>query len=109
MENTTNNKTATQLYRELIQKTLIDNNVKSIVCENKKEHFFDRIDVQKDGTLTVTHHTKFGDMHFQNLCFDFTCDYARCLSYIEDAIFRAIRNMDSNDKFSHGMIIEFNK
>jgi hypothetical protein len=74
------------LYRQLIQQVLVENNVKSIIrITAVKEDFFDRIEVYANGTLGVYRHGM--SMCFDNFYFDFTCDFARCLSYIEDEIY----------------------
>ena len=93
------------LYRQLLMTVLQDNNVKSITATSKKEHFFDKIENNGDGTITVH---KYGNMKFDNLYMDYTCDFARCLSYIEDSIYCTKRNMDHTDNNYHGYIVEFN-
>lgn len=93
------------LYREVIRQTLIDHNVASLHMENKKEPFFEDITVNADLTLTVDRH----GLALDNLYFDFTNDFARCLSYIEDAIFCAERKMKVTDNNYHGITVKFNK
>lgn len=95
-----NNTDLKSAYRNLLVVMLREHNVKSVTCTDKKEPFFDKIEVNADGTLTVT---DYGNLTFDNLYFDFTCDYARCFSYIEDAIFLQSRN----GKPEHGMSVEF--
>lgn len=93
------------LYREVIRQTLIEHNVASLHMENKKEPFFEDITVNADLTLTVDRH----GLALDNLYFDFTNDFARCLSYIEDAIFCAERKMKVTDNNYHGITVKFNK
>lgn len=74
------------LYRQLINQVLIENNVESIIrIAEVKEEFFDRIEVNANGTLNVYRHGM--RTPFSNFFYDFTCDFARCLSYIEDEIY----------------------
>ena len=95
------------LYRELIRRTLIENNVVSICRDGTRptmaENFFDKIILHADGTLTVFRH----GMQLDNFYFDFTNDFARCLSYIEDAIFCEARHMEVTDRNYHGLTVEF--
>ena len=103
--------TAKNLYRELIRQTLIDNKVASIRfdCEapyaTQVEKFFDEIVLHADLTLTVFRHS----LRFDNLYFDYTNDYARCLSYIEDAIYCEHRHMEVTNRNYHGLTVEFAK
>ena len=55
-------------------------------------------------SLTVDRH----GLALDNLYFDFTNDFARCLSYIEDAIFCAERKMKVTDNNYHGITVKFN-
>lgn len=102
--------TAKNLYRELIRQTLIDNKVRSIrftpdTRSTRPERFFDEIVLRADLTLTV-----FRDgLQLDNLYFDYTNDYARCLSYIEDAIYCSARNMEVTNRNYHGLTVEFAK
>jgi hypothetical protein len=102
--------TAKNLYRELIHQTLIDNKVASIrftpeARPTTADKFFEEIVLHADLTLTVIHH----GLQFDNLYFDYTNDYARCLSYIEDAIYCEHRNMKVTDRNYHGLTVEFAK
>ncbi len=89
-------------YRSLIVAVLNVHKVRSIVrVEDVAEKFFDTIEVNEDGTLTVDRH----GLKLDNLYFDFTCDFARCLSYIEDEIFMQERK----GKSQHGYKVTFRK
>ena len=101
--NTDPHQNSKNLYKQLLITLLQEYNVKSITyfCETK-EHFFDKIENNGDGTITVW---RYDGLKFSNLLFDYTCDYARCLSYIEDAIYCQTRNIHPGNY--HGMIIEF--
>jgi hypothetical protein len=92
-------------YRSLIVAVLNAHKVRSIkaVGDNARvtENFFDTIEVNEDGTLMVDRH----GLKLDNLYFDFTCDFARCLSYIEDEIFIQERNGNSK----HGYKVTFRK
>lgn len=97
------NQSTKDMYRELIRQILIENNVKSIArVEGKDEPFFDRVDVTSDGRLEVYSHGLHEPM--RNFFFDYTMDFARCLSYIEDEIFMQSRS----GKSQHGYKVEFN-
>lgn len=96
--------TTKNLYREVIRQTLIEHNVASLHMENEKEPFFDDVVVNPDGTLKVTR-----GVSLDNFYFDFTCDFARCLSYIEDAIFCAEHKMTVKGSNCHGITVTFNK
>lgn len=100
--------TAKNLYRELIRQTLIDNKVRSIYFlpaerPTTAEEFFEEITLNADLTLRVFRH----GLQFDNLYFDYTNDYARCLSYIEDAIYCEARHMEPTTRNYHGLIVEF--
>lgn len=101
--------TAKDLYRELIRQTLIDNKVVSIRRDGTRptsaEKFFDEIVLHADGTLTVFRH----GLQLDNFYFDFTNDFARCLSYIEDAIYCEKRGIAIADYNYHGLTVEFAK
>ncbi|MBP5722483.1 MAG: hypothetical protein J6X18_02735 [Bacteroidales bacterium] len=88
-------------YQKLIKQVLVENNVKSIVnTYGDESNFFDRVEVDSNGDLKVYHH----GVEFDNFLYDFTCEYSRCLSYIEDEIFLQSRL----GKSLHGYIITFN-
>lgn len=92
------------LYREVIRQTLIEHNVASLHMENEKEPFFHDVVVNPDGTMKVTR-----GVSLDNFYFDFTNDFARCLSYIEDAIFCAEHKMKVTDNNYHGITVKFTK
>lgn len=89
------------LYRQLIFQTLKFHGVSEVRCENKVEHYFDRLVVKDDGLDVYKYGLK---KPLDNLYFDFTNDYARCLCYIEDDLYLAIRN----GKPMHEMYFTFN-
>lgn len=100
--------TAKNLYCELIRQTLIDNKVRSIhftphARPTDAEQFFDEIILHADLTITAF----CNGLQFDNLYFDYTNDYARCLSYIEDAIYCERRRMEITDRNYHGLTVEF--
>lgn len=100
--------TAKNLYRELIRQTLIDNKVRSIRFtpaerSTRPEWFFDEIILHADLTLTVIRDGRQSD----NFYFDYTNDFARCLSYIEDAIYCEARHMEPTTRNYHGLTVEF--
>lgn len=102
--------TAKNLYRELIRQTLIDSKVASIRFDRvarptSAEEFFEEIIVHADHAITVI----YAGLQFDNLYFDYTNDYARCLSYIEDAIYCEHRHMEVTDRNYHGLTVEFAK
>lgn len=92
-------------YRSLIVAVLNTHKVRSIkaVSVNARvgEKFFDTIEVNEDGTLTVDRN----GLKLDNLYFDFTCDFARCLSYIEDEIYMQERKGNNQ----HGYKVTFRK
>ena len=92
------------LYRQLLVTIMHDHDVKSVWNTEPKEHFFDKIETNPDGTITVWKH----GIQFDNLYMDYTNDFARCLSYIEDAIYCTSRNMPKSERNTHGYIVEFN-
>lgn len=96
--------TTKNLYREVIRQTLIEHNVASLHMENKKEPFFEDVVVNPDGTLKVTR-----CITSDNFYFDWTNDFARCLSYIEDAIYCAEHKMKATTINYHGITVKFNK
>lgn len=93
-----------KLYRQLLVAILQDHDVKSVLNTDPKEHFFDKIENPGDGSLVVWRH----GLKFDNLYMDYTNDFARCISYIEDAIYCTARDMTKTDRNTHGYIVEFN-
>lgn len=90
-----------ELYSELFRQTMILHNIREIRCTNKGEHYFDRLTIDGGGLKVYKYgnHTPFSFLNY-----DFTNDYARCLSYIEDDLYLALRN----GKPMHGMYFTFN-
>ena len=85
-------------YRELIKSFLTENNIKEVVCTDTKEHFFDRIvvsDKQKHIIKVYSHGLT--ETTWDNLYFDFTCDYAQCLAKMEHDLFLQTRNGQHNN------------
>ena len=72
------------LYNEILRQIMIVNGIREIRCDSETERFFDRV-VLKDGKIEVY---SYGLKEpFSRLGFDFTIDYARAISYIEDDLF----------------------
>ena len=86
------------MYEALIIQFLILNNVKEVVCTDTNEHYFDRIVVAENGSIKVFSHG-FTTTTWDNLYFDFTCDYAVCLANMEKDMFMQQRN-GKHDKFN---------
>jgi hypothetical protein len=95
--------TLATLYRRLIYQTMRLHNIKEIRCENKKEHFFDRLVMSEEGKLEIWKYKLKWPM--KKLSFDHTVDYATCLSYIEHDLYLAQRNGSPE----RGMLITFHK
>lgn len=90
------------IYRQLLVSLLKDYKVKKIVNFGEEEPFFEKIEMDKNGDLSVWR----AGYKFNNFHFDHTCDFARCISYIEDAIYLTIRN-STNRKGRHGYVVKF--
>lgn len=88
-------------YRAILEQMLRSHDVKSLSCCSDTERFFDRIDVLPGNGLHVYRHGFSTPM--DNLYFDYTNDFARCISYIEDAIYQQRHGVN----MEHGIIIEF--
>ena len=86
------------MYETLIEQFLVLHNVKEVVCTDTKEHFFDRIVVAENGSIKVFSHG-FTTTTWDNLYFDFSCDYAVCLANMEIDLFMQKRN-GKHDKFN---------
>lgn len=86
------------MYQALIRQFLILNNIKSVVCTDDKEHFFDRIVVAENGTIKVFSHG-LESTFWDSLYFDFTSDYAVCLANMEKDLFMQERQ-GAHDKFT---------
>ena len=68
-------------YRALILKVLLDAKVRSITCESDVGHFFDRVVVHDNDTLSVYIHGM--KKPWNNFYFDFAIDFATMLQHIE--------------------------
>ena len=79
------------LYKTLIKQFLALHNIKEVVCTDTKEHFFDRIVAKENGSIEVFNYG-FTKTAWNELYFDFTCDYAKCLSNMEHDLFLQTRN-----------------
>lgn len=74
-----------KLYRDLLLSVFLRENISEIVCTNEKEHYFDRIVIRSDGSMSVYHHGL--DKPLNGLFFDFDVDYAKLLWYVEQDLF----------------------
>jgi hypothetical protein len=90
-----------ELYRQLFVSVLLRENVLEVVCNNTKEHYFDRVVVNSDGSISVYKYGMSGS--FSDLYFDFELDYAKLLSYIEEDLY-AIRHGGIS---LHGFVYKF--
>ena len=90
-----------ELYRQLLVSVLLRENVSEVVCTNEKEHYFDRIVVNSDESLSVYSHGL--KKPFNSLYFDFELDYAKVLYYIEEDLY-SIRHGGIS---LHGMAYKF--
>lgn len=84
-----------QMYQELVKNFIILNDIKEVVCTDDKEHFFDRIQMTENGKLKVFNYG-LKETTWDNLYFDFTCDYAKCLSNMEHDLYLQTRNGKHN-------------
>lgn len=78
------------LYDSIITQFLILHNVREVICTDTKEHFFDRIVVDENGSLKVFD-DGFIKTTWSKLYFDYTCDYAVCLANMEKDLFMQTR------------------
>lgn len=90
-----------ELYCQLFVSVLFRENVLEVVCNNTKEHYFDRVVVNSDGTIEVYSHGL--KKPFTSLGFDFELDYAKLLFYIEEDLY-AIRHGGIS---LHGFVYKF--
>lgn len=97
-----NFKVLSGLYDELLRQTMLLNNIREIECVREEEHFFDRIVIEEGGRVNVYTHGL--SKPFSGLLFDYTVDFATCLSYIEHDLFLAERK----GKPERGMVFKFN-
>lgn len=79
------------IYETLIFNFFTLHNIKEVVCNDIKEHFFDRITINKNGSMNVFKHV-FTKTTWSKLYFDFTSDYAKCLANMEHDLFLQQRN-----------------
>ena len=90
-----------ELYRSLLLSVMLRENVLEVVCNNTKEHYFDRIVVNSDGTISVY---KYGlSKPFNSLCYDFEVDYAKLLFYLEEDLFL----LNHGGSSIHGFVYSF--
>lgn len=90
-----------ELYRQVLVSVLLRENISEVICNNEQEHYFDRIVVNSDGSISAyTHGLK---KPFNSLYFDFDLDYAKLLSYLEEDLYAIRRGGIS----SHGMVYRF--
>ena len=80
------------MYSALINKFFEVHNIEKVVCTDENEHFFDRIDVVSKDKINVYSHGLVTP--FSGLLFDFTCDYAKCLSDMEHDLY--LQERDGN-------------
>ena len=92
-----------ELYRQLFVSVLLRENISEVVCNNimTNEHYFDRVVVNSDGSISVYSHGL--KEPFKGLYFDFDLDYAKLLSYIEEDLFLVTRGGISK----HGFVFKF--
>ena len=90
-----------ELYRQLFVSVLLRENISEVVCNNTKEHYFDRVVVNSDGSISVYSHGL--KEPFKGLYFDFDLDYAKLLSYVEEDLFLVTRGGISK----HDMVYKF--
>ena len=88
-----------ELYRQLFVSVLLRENVLEVVCNNTKEHYFDRVVVNSDGTIEVYSHGL--KKPFTSLGFDFDLDYAKLLFYIEEDLYAVRRGGISGHGFTY--------
>lgn len=90
-----------ELYRQLFVSVLLRENISEVVCNNTKEHYFDRVVVNSDGSISVYSHGL--EKPLNGIFFDFDLDYSKLLYYIEEDLY-AIRHGGIS---SHGMVYKF--
>jgi hypothetical protein len=90
-----------ELYHQLFVSVLLRENISEVVCNNTKEHYFDRVVVNSDGSISV--YSNGLKEPFKGLYFDFDLDYAKLLSYIEEDLY-AIRHGGIS---KHDMVYKF--
>jgi len=90
-----------ELYCQLFVSVLLRENISEVVCNNTKEHYFDRVVVNSDGSISVYSHGLKEPLN--DLYFDFDVDYAKLLWYIEEDLY-AIRHGGIS---KHGFVYKF--
>lgn len=83
-----------ELYNKLFAKFFELHKIKKVVCTDMKECFFDRIEVDDDGTMNVYKYDF--SFPFDWLSLDYTMDYAKCLSNMEHDLFMQERRGKHN-------------
>lgn len=77
------------MYNNIVKNFLVLHNIKEVVCTDTKEHYFDKIVVNKcvgeRYYLEVYSHGL--STAFNSLLFDFTTDYATCLAGMEQDLY----------------------
>lgn len=84
-----------KMYEALIIQFFALHGIKSVVCTDTNEHYFDRIVVAENGSIKVFNHG-FTNTTWDNLYLDFTADYAKCLSNMEHDLYLQQRNGEHN-------------
>jgi len=70
-------------YNEIVRQFIILHNIIEIVCNDHKEHYFDKIVLNDDNTINVWSH----GMKWDKLLFDFSLDFAAMIYYMEEELF----------------------
>lgn len=79
-------------YRALILRVLLNARVRAIICDSEEEHFFDRVVVHDNNTLSVY---KYGlKKPWNNFYFDFALDFATMLQHIEFDLLNISHNVE---------------
>lgn len=79
-------------YQELVKTFLVENDIKEVVCKDTNEHFFDKIIVtDKEKRIIKVYAHGLTETTWDNLHFNFTCDYAQCLAKMEHDLFLQTR------------------
>lgn len=89
-----NFETLANQYEELVRQFIIQHDIREIYCYDNNEHFFDKIIRNNDDSLTIHKH----GMTWKKLLFDFSLDYAKCLSNMEHELFLKTHN-SQNTKY----------
>ena len=92
------------IYLTLIAKFFEVHKIKEVVCTDTKEHFFDRIEIDKNGKLRVFENGSIWD----TIRLNSTCDYAKCLSNMEHDLYLQERD-GKHDKFTFYFTNDYKK